>query len=137
MPCRTCRPAESLSSRSAARDRPEFPHFGTESGFEVNGLDYSLVGCEQARAILAHACVPGRILYGDLFAPPNELLGSQEVVITFGVVQHFADTAGCVRALARLMKPSGTLITIIPNLTGVLGTFSAGSTGESSICTYR
>lgn len=98
------------------------PYFGKEFGFELNGLDYSLVGCEQARTILANARVPGRVLYGDLFAPPNELLGSQDVVITFGVVEHFADTAGCVRALARLMKPSGTLITIIPNLTGVLGT---------------
>ena len=97
------------------------PYFAKEYGFELNGLDYSPVGCEQARAILAHAGIRGRIFQGDLFQPPHELVGTQDVVVTFGVVEHFVDTVAAIRALARLMAPSGMLITIIPNLTGLLG----------------
>jgi SAM-dependent methyltransferase len=97
------------------------PYFAKEYGFDLNGLDYSPVGCEQARAILANAGIEARIFQGDLFQPPHELVRSQDVVVTFGVVEHFADTVASIRALSRLMAPSGVLITIIPNLTGLLG----------------
>ena len=68
------------------------PYFAAEHGYEVTGLDYSTMGCEQARQILAAAGVEGRIVEGDLFSPPEDLLEAFDVVISFGLVEHFDDT---------------------------------------------
>jgi hypothetical protein len=38
-----------------------------------------------------------------------------------GVVEHFEDTAACLRAMATYLKPGGRLVTIIPNLCGFPG----------------
>ncbi len=56
-----------------------------------------------------------------MFDPPAQLLGRFRAVVTFGVVEHFTDTAGCVDALMRYLTPDGVLITIIPNMVGVIG----------------
>lgn len=97
------------------------PYFASVLGFDIAGLDYSAIGCRQARQLLAGAGVTGDIYEGDLFDPPRNLVRSHDVVISFGLVEHFNDTAACVKALAALLAPSGALITIIPNLRGVLG----------------
>ena len=68
------------------------PYFAAEHGYEVTGLDYSTTGCEQARQILAAAGVEGRIVEGDLFSPPEDLLEAFDVVVSFGLVEHFDDT---------------------------------------------
>jgi hypothetical protein len=57
----------------------------------------------------------------DLFAPPDALLGRFDVVTSFGVVEHFDDTAGCVRALARMLRPGGMVLTEVPNMAGGVG----------------
>lgn len=112
---------KSLIEVGCARSR-WLPYFAAEFGFSVSGLDYSSIGCEQAREILTRAGLhDARIYEGDLFNPPPVLIGSRDVVVSFGLVEHFADTAACVAALARLMTPQGVLITIIPNLAGLLG----------------
>src|SRR4051794_40483195 len=46
------------------------PYLAKEFGFNVSGIDYSPVGCDQAEAILAAAHVNGRIVHADLFSPP-------------------------------------------------------------------
>jgi cyclopropane fatty-acyl-phospholipid synthase-like methyltransferase len=97
------------------------PYFAREFGFTVCGIDYSDIGCQQARHVLACAGVQGEIVKANLFDPPPHLLHSQDVVISFGLVEHFLDTAGCLKSLGRLLAPSGLLITIVPNLSGVLG----------------
>jgi cyclopropane fatty-acyl-phospholipid synthase-like methyltransferase len=96
------------------------PYFAAEYGYEVTGLDYSTMGCEQARQILAAAGVEGRIVEGDLFSPPEDLLEAFEVVVSFGLVEHFEDTAAATEALGRFLVPGGTLVTVIPNLGGSL-----------------
>lgn len=97
------------------------PYFAREFGFEVTGLDYSEAGCEQEREILARAEVKGEIICADFFAPPAELLGSFDVVVSFGVAEHFTDTAQCLKAFSRFLKPGGLMLTSIPNLTGLPG----------------
>lgn len=97
------------------------PYFRREFGFRVAGLDYSEIGCRQARAVLARAGVEGEIVLGDLFDPPDRILGAFDVVVSFGVVEHFDDTAAALRAMARLLRPEGLLFVNIPNLAGVLG----------------
>ena len=96
------------------------PYFSAEHGYQVTGLDYSNLGCEQARQILAVAGVDGTIVEGDLFSPPDELLGAFDVVVSFGLVEHFDDTAAAIEALGRFLAPGGTIVTVVPNLAGSL-----------------
>jgi 2-polyprenyl-3-methyl-5-hydroxy-6-metoxy-1,4-benzoquinol methylase len=97
------------------------PYFAREFGFQVAGLDRSGVGCERARMILEREKVSGPIHRADFFSPPDALLGQFDYLLSYGVVEHFEDTAGAIRALARLLKPQGRMVTLIPNLAGLLG----------------
>jgi 2-polyprenyl-3-methyl-5-hydroxy-6-metoxy-1,4-benzoquinol methylase len=97
------------------------PYFAKEFGFEVTGLDYSAIGCEQSRAILRQAGVEGKVVEADFTDPPGDLLGQFDVVVSFGVVEHFEDTASCIEGLARFLRPGGLMITSVPNLIGVVG----------------
>lgn len=97
------------------------PYLAREFGFRISGLDYSEQGCKQERRILSRSGVAGEIFCADLFAPPPGMLGVFDVAISFGVVEHFRDTAGCLRASAAFLKPNGLLITQIPNMTGLIG----------------
>lgn len=98
------------------------PYFSQQFDFNVLGLDYSERGCEQSRKILSNANVLGRVICADFFSPPASLLGIFDVVVTFGVAEHFADTRSCIKALSRFLKPGGLLITNIPNMVGMIGT---------------
>lgn len=97
------------------------PYFAREFGFTISGLDYSETGCEQARQVLSKAGVEGNIVFSDLFSPPQELRGAFDVVVSFGVVEHFNDTVACAAALGEFLKPGGIVITIIPNMRGFIG----------------
>jgi SAM-dependent methyltransferase len=97
------------------------PYFAQQFGFKVTGLDRSAIGCERARRILEREAVPAEVHCADFFAPPEQLLGQFDWAFSFGVVEHFEDTAGAVRAMARLLNSQGRMITVVPNLSGLLG----------------
>jgi 2-polyprenyl-3-methyl-5-hydroxy-6-metoxy-1,4-benzoquinol methylase len=97
------------------------PYFSKEFGFDVYGLDYSETGCEQERKILKKSGVDGRVYCTNMFEPPEELLGAFDVVVSFGVVEHFEDTAACVSAITRFLRPSGLVFTMVPNVSGLIG----------------
>ena len=59
--------------------------------------------------------------HADLFDPPQEIQGEYDYVVSFGVVEHFEDTADCLRSCAKFLKPGGKLITSIPNIAGIIG----------------
>jgi 2-polyprenyl-3-methyl-5-hydroxy-6-metoxy-1,4-benzoquinol methylase len=88
---------------------------------EVCGIDYSEVGCKKSRELLEYYHTPGKIYCADLFSPPTELLQKFDFVVSFGVVEHFEDTANCLKSCAAFVKPGGLLVTIIPNLAGIIG----------------
>jgi 2-polyprenyl-3-methyl-5-hydroxy-6-metoxy-1,4-benzoquinol methylase len=98
------------------------PYLATEHGARVCGLDYSELGCEGERAILRDAKVDGEVVCADLFEPPADLVDRFDIVVTFGVVEHFDDTTGVISALRTYVKPEGVLLTIIPNMVGAIGT---------------
>jgi 2-polyprenyl-3-methyl-5-hydroxy-6-metoxy-1,4-benzoquinol methylase len=97
------------------------PYFAKEFGFKVYGLDYSEIGCEQTRQILSKAGVRGEVVCADLFSPPDSMLRTFDIVVSFGVVEHFEDTVACIQALSRFLKPDGLMLTNIPNLVGLGG----------------
>ena len=97
------------------------PYFAREFGFRITGLDYSERGCEQERRILARAGLDGEVVQCDLFDPPAALRGKFDVVVSFGVVEHFTDTTGVVRAMASYLEPGGLLFVNMPNMTGAVG----------------
>jgi len=97
------------------------PYFVKEFGFEVCGLDYSPIGCEMATQITSANGVDAEIYCADLFSPPVSMLGQFDVVVSFGVVEHFEDTSVCLKSVSAFLKPGGMLITTIPNMVGLIG----------------
>jgi SAM-dependent methyltransferase len=99
------------------------PYFARYFGLGVAGIDQSGLGCDRARRILEQQDVAGEIYCGDFFSPPPETVDAFDWVLSYGVLEHFDDTAGAVRAVARFLKPGGRVITFVPNLTGILGRY--------------
>lgn len=88
---------------------------------EVCGLDYSEIGCEKSRALLKYYKIPGVIYYADLFSPPSDLLQKFDLVVSFGVMEHFEDTSNCLKSCAAFVKAGGLLLTLIPNIPSIIG----------------
>jgi SAM-dependent methyltransferase len=97
------------------------PYFAREFGFRVAGVDYSPEGCGLARAALRRAGVEADVVCTDFFTPPPGLLEAYDLVFSFGVAEHFTDTAGCLRSFLRFLKPGGLMVTIVPNMNGITG----------------
>jgi 2-polyprenyl-3-methyl-5-hydroxy-6-metoxy-1,4-benzoquinol methylase len=97
------------------------PYFAQRFGLQVAGLDYVESGCETSRNMLQAAGVTGTIVHGDVFNPPRDLAGRFDVVYSAGLVEHFESTADAISACAAFAKPGGLIVTIIPNLTGLIG----------------
>lgn len=97
------------------------PYFAEEHGCLVSGVDSSRLGCESARKLLTLAGVSGDILEADLWDIPEALIGSFDVVFTYGFVEHFEPVDGVLVAASDLLKPGGLIVTIVPNLSGLNG----------------
>jgi len=98
-------------------------YFNKEWGLEVSGLDYSEEGCTKSRYILDQANVKGNVILADMFDAPEELVGKFDIVCSFGVIEHFEDTTGAIKAASIFLKPGGKLITTVPNHNGITGFF--------------
>lgn len=97
------------------------PYFAKRYGFEVAGLDYSSPGCERASSHLSQAGVSGQVYCADFLQPLDNLRDSFDVVISLGVIEHHDDVPKSIQALSGYLKPAGILITVIPNLCGLVG----------------
>lgn len=97
------------------------PYFGKEFGFEIHGLDYSDVGCQKAREVLANENLEGEVICADFFSPPDTMPEYYDVVVSFGVAEHLEDTTACIKAFSKFLKPNGIMITSIPNMVGLIG----------------
>jgi SAM-dependent methyltransferase len=97
------------------------PYFARHWRFHVAGLDTSELGCQRAREMLAAAGVSGAIQRGDMFHPPPQMRDCFDVVLSIGLVEHFTETTSAVAACAAFAKPGGIVLTIIPNMNGIVG----------------
>lgn len=100
------------------------PHLARVTGAAVAGLDYSPLGCELVRRNLAIGGVTGPILCGSVFEADPHDIGRHDLVFSLGLVEHFADIDGVLRALLRFVKPGGMLLTEIPNMPSIHGLLS-------------
>lgn len=85
------------------------------------GIDYSEAGCESLRSRAVQLQADVSVIQADMFDPPPTLRGQFDVVYSMGLVEHFTRLETVLAALSRFLRPSGVLITIIPNMSGVLG----------------
>lgn len=97
------------------------PFFYKYFDCEIWGIDYSEHGCMLAEKILEKNGIPGTIMCCDLFDNNIDLYGKFDVVVSFGLIEHFNDTAKTIRAVQKLIKKKGMIITDIPNYTGLVG----------------
>lgn len=104
-----------------AGDSGWLPYFAKRWGLRVSGLDYSPVGCERASSLMKRAGLEAEIVCADMFDPPSSQLGRYDIVLSIGVAEHYTDTAGTLRAMARFLRPGGILVTTVPNIPGLVG----------------
>lgn len=97
------------------------PYFFRQFGLQVYGMDYSERGCELARQMCEVNGVPSQIICSDFFEPPPEMLAAFDVVVSFGVVEHFTDTQSSLSRFANFLRPGGLMITTVPNMWGLAG----------------
>jgi len=97
------------------------PYFAKEFGLRVTGIDYSAIGCDQARSVLAKEGIDGEIISADIMHPPDRLLRQFDYLVSFGVAEHFEATDQCLRACASFLRAGGKMVTIIPNMKGLVG----------------
>jgi len=95
------------------------PYFNLEFGYQVEGIDYSEVGCDLARQNLNKAGVQGNVFCQDIFHLGSEFDQRYDILISFGVIEHFEQPVQLIGILSRLLKPGGRMFTYIPNLKSV------------------
>lgn len=95
-----------------------------EGKAEFCGLDYSESGCAllARRAKLEGARV--RVLRQDVLEPTPDLLGQFDLVYSVGVVEHFSSLCTVLLAIRRFLSGNGRMLTVIPNMAGILGTLT-------------
>jgi 2-polyprenyl-3-methyl-5-hydroxy-6-metoxy-1,4-benzoquinol methylase len=96
-------------------------YFKKYHNIDIDGLDYSEIGCRKTRDMWDKLGLNGKIVCADMFAPPTEMIEQYDLVLSFGVVEHFEDTAGCLKACSSFSQPSGHVFTMIPNIAGIIG----------------
>ena len=94
--------------------------FAEQLKLQVYGLDYSLVGCQQAQSRLIQEGASSRIVQGDAIDAPY-MSQAFDVVFSLGVVEHYKDPSKILEAMVALLKPGGTLVVSVPNMKGLNG----------------
>ncbi|GAB4112284.1 MAG: hypothetical protein OHK0050_13320 [Roseiflexaceae bacterium] len=90
-------------------------------GVEVYGIDYSVLGCKQAVDLLTRAGKHGHIWCEDFFASAEHTTEWFDLIISFGFIEHFDDTAVPLRAMYQMLVPGGLIFATVPNLKGIYG----------------
>jgi 2-polyprenyl-3-methyl-5-hydroxy-6-metoxy-1,4-benzoquinol methylase len=97
------------------------PFFASTWNYQVNGIDYSEDGCKLAQANLAAKGCSGNVQCLDFTRLGDEFQGIFDVVFSLGVVEHFENTSELVGYFVRCLKPGGVIITVVPNMVGIMG----------------
>lgn len=107
-----------------AGDSKWLPYFACKyPGSRFSGLDYSSVGCEKlvARAVAISNIATIDVYHEDMFALNSALHGAFDLVLSFGVVEHFTDLSHALLAKRKYLKKNGMMFSLIPNMAGSMG----------------
>jgi cyclopropane fatty-acyl-phospholipid synthase-like methyltransferase len=92
------------------------PLFSERFKTEITGIDYSEIGINKLRSYLKEKKIVGKLYNSDFRNPPDELFEGFDILISFGLVEHFRDFPVIISKLSWYLKRGGIIITIIPNL---------------------
>lgn len=93
-------------------------YFNKKFGYRVSGIDFSQEGCILAQNVLEKSGITSKIYLGDIFNFKQETF---DIVFSDGFIEHFSDINKTLSHISSLVKDSGYLVSIIPNLTGFQG----------------
>jgi len=82
--------------------------FCQEFGFKVYGIDYSEIAVSKQEKFYQIQVWRVMLYVQNFFFTPRNLIDAFDVVVSFGVVEHFEDTAAGT-AFSRFLKPNGIL----------------------------
>jgi len=91
---------------------------------QLSGLDYSEIGCRRLQEKSDRLGLNINVIQGDLFDPPEDCVEQFDVILSFGVVEHFDHLNEVMAAIAKFLKPDGRIYTIIPNMSGLIGSLA-------------
>ena len=85
------------------------------------GIDFAEEGVRRLRAwSQRHGVANLEVIQADFFEA-HGLAGRFDFVFSHGVVEHFTDLPGVLRAQAGYLTERGRMLAVIPNLAGILG----------------
>ncbi|MEE9293582.1 MAG: class I SAM-dependent methyltransferase [Phycisphaerae bacterium] len=96
--------------------------FNSLLGYQPYGLEYAPAGVEETRRTFQrHGFDPSHVIEADLFDPrtATEHGEKYDLVMSFGLIEHFSDPAEVIRRHVDLVRPGGYLVIQIPKLTGI------------------
>src|SRR5262245_37028027 len=110
-----------------AGDSPWLLYFAKKyHGSRFAGLDYSKAGCERLAERAAAICETTTIdiYHQDMFATESTLHGRFDLVLSFGVVEHFTELSHALLAKQKYLKDKGLMFSLIPNMASSIGYFT-------------
>jgi 2-polyprenyl-3-methyl-5-hydroxy-6-metoxy-1,4-benzoquinol methylase len=88
-------------------------------GAKITAIDYSVVGISHTKELFAKRRVEGEAIAADVFNWTND--GEPfDIVLHFGLLEHFDNPEPLLSASSRLLKQNGLLFFTMPNL-GAIG----------------
>jgi 2-polyprenyl-3-methyl-5-hydroxy-6-metoxy-1,4-benzoquinol methylase len=101
------------------------PYFATTYNLKVSGIDYSDIGCQLARKNLELLNIHyGEIICRDIFEQDWTEGRKYDIIFSYGVVEHFDNPEEVIRIFSSILNPGGIIITLVPNLNGIMGRLS-------------
>lgn len=97
-------------------------YFNEHFGYIPSGIEYSAIGADVSRKNLSLLNIECEVYHADFFNFSSQK--HYDVVFTNGFIEHFPGSTGVMQKLASLLKPNGTIVTIIPNCYGLNGKIS-------------
>ena len=119
---RVCNPAFSEKPtlvELGCADSLWLPYLAKIYAGDCYGVDFSELGCQLAQRNLALADAEGTIVCEDMFAFIKTHRGEFDFVYSMGLIEHFTEPQAILAEMRTLLKPRGTMLTVMPNLRGM------------------
>lgn len=117
-----CNPATSAKPKLVelgCADSLWLPYLARNYNGDCCGVDFSEVGCQLAQRNLALAGAEGTIVCEDMFAFIKTHREEFDFVYSMGLIEHFTEPQAVLAEMRTLLKPRGTMLTVMPNLRGM------------------